>query len=83
MNPVALTIINPLKEYWSSRGSNQRPPVLKAATLPNELWGSASKVLYQYEIEWQKVITDKFIFDLYFYETFHFVLPCVLFIPVK
>ena len=28
MNPVAMTIINPRKEYWPSRGSNQRPPVL-------------------------------------------------------
>ena len=32
MNAVAMTIINPRKEYWSSRGSNQRPPVLKSAT---------------------------------------------------
>ena len=35
MNPVAMTIINPQKEYWLSRGSNQRPPVLKSATLPS------------------------------------------------
>ena len=41
MNPVALTIINPRREYWPSHGSNQRPPVLKSATLPTELWGSA------------------------------------------
>ena len=27
MNPVAMTIISPLKEYWPGRGSNQRPPV--------------------------------------------------------
>ena len=40
MNPVAMTIINPGKEYWPSRVSNQRPPVLKFATLPTELWGS-------------------------------------------
>ena len=33
MNPVELTIINPRKEYWPSWGSNQRPPVLKSATL--------------------------------------------------
>ena len=32
---------NPRKEYWLIRGSNQRPPVLKSATLPTELWGSA------------------------------------------
>ena len=32
-NPVAMTVIN-------LRESNQRPPVLKSATLPTELWGS-------------------------------------------
>ena len=31
MNPVAMTIINPRKEYWPSQGSNQQPPVLKSA----------------------------------------------------
>ena len=34
MNPVAMAIINPWIEYWLSRGLNQRPPVLKSATLP-------------------------------------------------
>ena len=33
--------IKPWKEYWPSRGSNKRPPVLKSATLPTALWGSA------------------------------------------
>ena len=41
MNPAAMTIINPWKEYWLSAGSNQRLPVLKYAMLPTELWGSA------------------------------------------
>ena len=41
MNPVAMTIIIPRKEYWPSRGLNQRPPVLKSATLSTELWNSA------------------------------------------
>ena len=41
MNPVAMTIINHRKEYWPRLGLNQRPPVLKSATLPTELWGSA------------------------------------------
>ena len=41
MNPLAMTIINPGKEYWPSRGSNQRPPVLNSTTLPTELLGSA------------------------------------------
>ena len=36
-----MTIINPQKEYTLSRGSNQRPPVLKSAMLPTELRGSA------------------------------------------
>ena len=39
MNPVAMTIINPQKEYWPTQGSNQRPPVLKSAMLQTELWG--------------------------------------------
>ena len=46
MNPVANAIINPRKEYWLSRESNQRSPVLKSATLPTELWGSARKLRY-------------------------------------
>ena len=44
MNPVAMTIINPWKEYWPTRRSNQRPPVLKSATLLTELWYTAQKV---------------------------------------
>ena len=32
MNPVTMIIINPWKEYWPSRESNQRPPVLKSAS---------------------------------------------------
>ena len=41
MNPVAMTIINPLKKYLPSRGLNQQPLVLKSAKLPTELWGLA------------------------------------------
>ena len=37
-----MTIISPRKEYWQSRGPNQRRPVLKSATLPTELWASAT-----------------------------------------
>ena len=40
-NPVAMTTINPRKEYCPSRGSNQRLHVLKSCTQPTELWGSA------------------------------------------
>ena len=40
---VPMTIINPWKEYWPSRGSNQRPPVLKSAMLPTEPWGLAGQ----------------------------------------
>ena len=45
MNLVAMTII---KEYLPSWGSNQRPPILKSATLTTELWGSAlmDKIFY-------------------------------------
>ena len=41
MNPVAMTIINPPKEYWPSWESNERPSVLKSATLATELWDLA------------------------------------------
>ena len=41
MYPVIMTIINPQKEYWSSRGSNQQPPILKFGTLRTEVWGMA------------------------------------------
>ena len=37
MNPVAMTIVNPWQEYWPSRGSNQRSPVLKPLTLQTDL----------------------------------------------
>ena len=36
-----MTIINLLKEYWPSWGSNQRPPVFKSTMLLTELWGWA------------------------------------------
>ena len=32
INLVAMTIVNPRKEYWPSQGSNQRPPALKSCT---------------------------------------------------
>ena len=38
MNPVAMTVINSLKEKLPNRGSKQRPPVLKSGMLPTELW---------------------------------------------
>ena len=41
MNPVAITIINPWREYWQSPGSNQPPTVLNSAMIPNELLGLA------------------------------------------
>ena len=42
MNPVTMTIINPWKEFWLSRGSNQPPPVLKYCRIPTELLGSTN-----------------------------------------
>ena len=44
MNPVAMTIIDPEREYWQSWGSDQRPPVPKFAPLSPELWGLAKRV---------------------------------------
>ena len=44
MNPVSLTAIDPRKEYWLSRGSNQRPPIHNIATLPSELWDSVNSM---------------------------------------
>ena len=41
MNPVAMTIINPQREYWQNWGSSQGPAVQKSAMLLTELWGSA------------------------------------------
>ena len=51
MNPVAMTIINPRKEYkpslWiepaTSCSSNQQPPVLKVCMLPIELLGGSAR----------------------------------------
>ena len=44
MNPVAVTIVNPRKEYWLRRGSKQRPRVLKSCMLPTKLYtGSTHK----------------------------------------
>ena len=40
----AMAVINPWKEYWPSRGSNQQLPVLKSCMLPTELWGWARQV---------------------------------------
>ena len=34
MNPVTMTIINPLKEYQPRQGLNQQPSVLKSYALP-------------------------------------------------
>ena len=45
MNPVAMTIINPWKEYWPNRESNQRPRVLKSARPPTELSGLATDMI--------------------------------------
>ena len=36
INHVAMTIINPRREYWLSRRSSQKPSVLKPCTLTTE-----------------------------------------------
>ena len=51
MNPVTMTIINPRKEYWPSRGSNQVPLVLESCTLPTEPFG-VSKLFKRLSIIW-------------------------------
>ena len=56
MNHVAMTLINPQKEYWLSKGSNQRPPVLKSCSLQTELWDLAKSLL---ELQWN-LYTSKF-----------------------
>ena len=44
MNPVAMTINNPKKEYCpTSQGLNQQPPVLKSCMLPTDLGVSAEQ----------------------------------------
>ena len=45
MNPVPVTIVNPWKEYWPSRGSNQQPTVPKSRMTPTEIWASTGKEL--------------------------------------
>ena len=46
MNPVEMTIINPRKEYWPSRGLNQQPSVLKSCMLLTKLWGLACRLVH-------------------------------------
>ena len=43
INPVAMTVISSQRKYLPRRGSNQPPPVLKSATLPTGLRGSANR----------------------------------------
>ena len=45
MHHVAMTIINPRREYWPSQGQNNQPPILKSCTLPTKLWGPSSRLL--------------------------------------
>ena len=59
MNPVTLTVINPRKEYWPSRGSNQRLLVLKSCTLPTD---SAMGLGTLYLKVGQTIFPEKFLF---------------------
>ena len=45
---IPVDVANKSLKKKNSRRSNQRPPVLKSATLPTELWGSA--LIYHGEI---------------------------------
>ena len=59
MNPVNDYLQS--SEYWPSQGSNQRPPVLKSATVPTELWGSTAigivKVHHQSDVGFTLYVT--------------------------
>ena len=48
MNPVAMTITNPRKEYWPNWGSNQCPPVLLSCTLPTIRFGQSIESINQF-----------------------------------
>ena len=50
MNPVAMTIFNPWKEYWPSWESNQQPSPT-TCMLPTELWSLA---LSKYDVKRRK-----------------------------
>ena len=78
MNPVAMTIINPLKGYWPSRGSNQQPPVLKSTTLPTELWGSASSTQGETVVKGYSIIPKNQKFWLKSLPTSHMISVSVL-----
>ena len=54
LNPVEMTFIKPRKEYWPSKGSNQRPLYLRCCMLRTELWGSAINCLEMMYCEWRK-----------------------------
>ena len=43
INPIAMTIISPRKEYWASRRIEPATSSLKSSTLPIELLGSAER----------------------------------------
>ena len=67
MNPVAITIINPQREYWPSWGSNQRPPVLKSTMLPTELWSLALPEMKVREMSMIKKKLNIWIFPKHIY----------------
>ena len=62
MNPVAMIIVSPQKEYWLSGGSKQQPPFLKSAMLPTELWVLAHYCCIKLFITLQLAYTQ-FLFD--------------------
>ena len=71
INPVAMTIINPQKEYLQSQGSNKQPPVLKSAMLLSELWGSVYSSVSQQIISTHKKRTIPEIWAMKFAVTRH------------
>ena len=56
MNPVAMTIINPRKQYWLRRGPNQRLPVRNRQSY--ESWSSCITCNGKLEsvMTWDKIL---------------------------
>ena len=90
MNPVAMTIINPWKEYWPSQGLNQWPPVLKSPTLPTKLWAWLKEleknirkwqcvhiIFYGWSVQDLSIFVDMYVHDIKAGITVSDVEPCI------
>ena len=64
MDPVAMTIINPLRENWPRHKSNEQPPVLKLCTIPTAMHAGHLIILANNSPSWIP-------FFFFFIFTFH------------